>query len=173
MASADNTKPTCPVCNQADLVKTTQAAYNAGVARCAPPDLPTRNVSMMPYIGAGMVIVGIFVFLIIVFIGGMENNLPWQFQVGLAGATITCILVALFLSFLAFQRLGRGDVETTQRFPAWDRAMNKWRSLYYCSRDEVVFDPQTRKTLSDNELAEIRNAGERVESVQRQALASH
>ncbi len=59
MASAENQKPTCPICDQSDQVKTMEAAYDLGVARCAPPDMPTRKISMMKYIIFGGVTVGI------------------------------------------------------------------------------------------------------------------
>ena len=76
MASAESQKPICPVCQQTDQVKTMQAAYSTGVARCAPPDMPTRNISMMKPLVISGILVGICVFLIVTFIGGMENGVP-------------------------------------------------------------------------------------------------
>ena len=55
----------------------------------------------------------------------------------------------LVLSLIAFLRIVQGDNQTLQYLPAWDEAMENWRRLYYCRRDDVVFDPQTNKTLSD------------------------
>src|SRR5439155_11363960 len=69
MATAASQKPLCPVCHQADQVKTTQAAYDSGVAKCAPPDMPTRRVSMLRYIAISAVLVGVCIFLIIVLVG--------------------------------------------------------------------------------------------------------
>jgi len=171
MASAESQKPTCPVCNQADQVKTLQAAYDSGVARCAPPDMPTRNVSMIKLIGAGMLIVGICAFLIIVLIGGMEANMNELYASILVGVTLVCIVTALVLSFVAFQRVVRGDIETTVRFPAWDRAMERWRSLYYCARNDVVFNPQTNKVVGDEQLAALRSMDEK-EAATKSALAA-
>jgi hypothetical protein len=51
----------------------------------------------------------------------------------------------------------KGDNEATLRYPAWDRAMAAWRSLYYCGRDDVVFNPKTDAVLSDEELASMRS----------------
>ncbi len=163
MASAENaaqTQPTCPVCHQTDKVQTTQAAYNSGVALAAPPDMPVRQVSMMRTITGVAFLVGIFIFLIIVFIGGLENSFPWQLQLALAIATLVSIITALVVSYFAFQRVVRGDAETTQRLPAWDKAMTTWRALYYCGRDNVVFDPKTNKTISTDELTKLRAAGQ-------------
>src|SRR5947208_13141702 len=68
MASAASQKPLCPVCHQADQVKTTQAAYDSGVAKCAPPDMPTRRISMLRYIAISALLVGVGIFLIIVLV---------------------------------------------------------------------------------------------------------
>lgn len=156
MASAEHQLPACPVCNQSDQVKTTKAAYSSGAALAAPPDLPTREVAMTPYIGACMVLVGIFVFLVIVFIGGLEDGLPSYFMWPLVVLTILSILTALAVSYIAFQRVVSGDNEAALRFPAYDQAMNTWSRLYYCSRDTVVFDPQAQKTLSKEQIAALR-----------------
>ena len=172
MASAENSIPTCPVCHRSDLVKTTQAAYTSGVVRCAPPDMPTRNISMIPYIGACVVLIGILVFLIIVLVasGGMAASFMGIFL----SATIVCIIGVLAISFYAFQRVVQGDAETTLRFPAWDSAMATWRSLYYCSRDDVVFDPKACKVVTNEQLAALRASGEKAErTIQQSALASH
>lgn len=172
MASADNSTPTCPVCHRSDQVKTTRAAYSAGVARCAPPDMPTRNISMIPYIGAGVVLIGILVFLIITLVvsGGMAINVMGIFL----SATIVCIIGVLAISFYAFQRVVQGDAETTLQFPAWDSATATWRSLYYCSRDDIVFDPKANKVVTNDQLAALRASGEKVgQRVQHSALASH
>ena len=156
MASAESSLPTCPVCHQTDQVKTMQAAYTTGVARTAPPDMPTRNVSMLKYITACVFLVGICVFLIVTLIGGLENGLPQTFQLILVVITLLCIVTALVVSYYAFQRVVRGDAETTRLLPAWDRATARWRKLYYCSRDNVVFDPSTNQVVSDEELDSIR-----------------
>ena len=161
MASAENSIPTCPVCHRSDLVKTTQVAYTSGVARCAPPDMPTRNISMIPYIGAGVVLIGILVFLIIVLVasGGMTTSFMGIFL----GAAVVCIIGVLAVSFYAFQRVVQGDAETTLCFPAWDSAMVTWRSLYYCSRDDVVFNPKANKVVTNEQLAALRASGEKTE----------
>lgn len=172
MPSAENSIPTCPICHRSDLVKTTQAAYASGVSRCAPPEMPTRNISMMPYIGAGVVLIGILVFIItaIVVSGGMAASFMGIFL----SLAVVCIIGVLALSFYAFQRVVNGDVETTLQFPAWDRATATWRSLYYCSRDEVVFDPKAEKVVTNEQLAALHASSQRVEQrTQQSALASH
>ncbi len=155
MASAEKVKPSCPVCHKSDQVKATQAAYDSGVTRCAPPDMPTKNISMSSSIMFSMVLVGICVFLIIVFIGSEATMLP-ALQVLLLGVTLVSIVTALVLSYMAFQRVVHGDAEASLQFPAWDRAMATWKGLYYCSQDDLVFDPKTNKMFSEAQLATLR-----------------
>ncbi len=160
MVSTETEKPTCPVCHQADQVMTMSAAYDSGVPRCAPPDMPTRNVTMLPYILACGVLVGIFIFLIIVLIGGLEASFNAVWMVVLVGLTLISIVAALVTSYIAFQRVVKGDAEATERFPAWDRATAAWNKLMYCKRDDVVFDPEANKVVSNEAVAALRSMEE-------------
>lgn len=171
MASAESQKPTCPVCHQADQVKTMQAAYSTGVARCAPPDMPTRSVSMMKPITICGIAVGICIFLIITLIGGMESNFPAALQLTLAIITLLLIITTLFVSYNAFQNVIRGDNESALLYPAWDNATNAWNHLFYCSRNDIVFDPKTNTEVSNNQLNSIRESVTKV--IQQELQAAH
>src|SRR5437667_4392750 len=98
MASAANQKPTCPICDQSDHVKTMQAAYDAGVGRCAPPDMPTRKIPMMKYIISGGLTVGICVFLVIVLIGS-EASIGSIAQWVIVALTFISVVTALVISY--------------------------------------------------------------------------
>lgn len=157
MASVQSQKPTCPVCNQADKVKTMQAAYDAGVEQCAPPEVPAKNVSMAKTIITCIVLVAICIFFVIVLIGGMEANLDSTLMTILVLLTFCIIVLALVLSFRSFQQIVKGDNEANLRLPAWESAMEEWQQLYYCARDKAVFDPHKDKTISASELARLRD----------------
>ena len=150
MASSPSQKPLCPVCHRADQVKKLQAAYEAGVERLSPPSMPTGTISMLRYMLVAMLLVGIGVFFIFVLIGsggiGDTGNL---IQVIL---TLLAIVVALVLSLVAFLRVVRGDIDSQQYLPAYDKAMENYSRLYYCARDNVVFDPQTNDIVTDAAL---------------------
>ncbi|GER87432.1 hypothetical protein KDW_15940 [Dictyobacter vulcani] len=150
-----------------------QAAYSSGVARCAPPDMPTRNVSMMKPIVICGVLVGMCIFLIITLIGGMESGLPAYVQLGLVIITLILIVSSLVTSYMAFQRIVKGDDETTVLFPAWDKATSQWKSLSYCSRDDVVFDPKTNSKVSDQQLATLRASATQELKGELQAAVQH
>jgi hypothetical protein len=159
MASVESQKPACPVCHQSDEVKTMQAAFDSGVVRAAPPDMPTRNVSMMPTILSCVILVALCVFFIIVLIGS-ESDIGIVPELILIGVTLISIVTALVLSYVAFQRVVSGDNEATLRFPTWDRAVAAWKKLYYCSRDDVVFDPEKNQVVSEETLAALRSMEE-------------
>jgi hypothetical protein len=155
MVSSERQRPICPECRRSDQVKTTRAAYNSGVALAAPPDLPTKQVLMLPYVSACIVLIGLFVFFIIVSLGGTDNNLPALFLWSTFVLALLSIIATLVVSYLAFQRVVRGDNEASLRFSAYDQAMNTWSHLYYCSRDKVVFDPEVQRALSKEDVTRL------------------
>lgn len=156
MESAESQKPVCPVCHQADKVKTLQAAYNQGLERFAPPPLPGKTVSMLRYMVVSMLIVGICIFFIIVLVGSESFGPAFSWgELALVLLTLTCIVAALILSYVAFTKVVHGDMEAQQRYAAWDSAMQNWNRLRYCARDDVVFDPQTGKTVSQETLSSL------------------
>src|SRR2546425_2423488 len=156
MVSAEAQKPLCPVCHQADKVKTLQAAYNEGLERFAPPPMPGKTVSMLRYMVGSMLIIGICIFFILVLVGSESfgQTFSWA-ELALVLLTLTAIVTGLILSYVAFTKVVNGDMEAQKRYAAWDRAMQNWNRLRYCSRDDVVFDPQTGETIAPETLASL------------------
>ena len=141
----------CPVCQQTDQVMPLQVAYETGAEQSfAPPPMPVAKVGMMKpiVVGFGLVFVGSFIILTFATVGGY-GSWPQSVQIVLVVLVIAAIVTTLILSLVAFLRVVRGDNQTLQYLPAWDEAMENWRRHYYCRRDNVVFDPQTNKTLTD------------------------
>lgn len=173
MESAEAQKPVCPVCHQADKVKTLQAAYNEGLERFAPPPMPGKTVSMLRYMVVSMLIVGICIFFIIVLVGSESFGPAFSWgELALVLLTLTCIVIALILSYVAFTKVVHGDMEAQTRYDAWDRAMQNWNRLRYCARDDVVFDPQTGKTVSQEALSSLLSTDAREEGQVAQSSAS-
>lgn len=142
--------PPCPVCQQTDQVMRLPVAYEAGLTRFGPPAMPVARVSMMRSIIVGFALVTVGVFFILIWSGvGGYGGWPLPVQILQVVLTLAAIVTALVLSLLAFLRVVRGDLQSQKYLPAWDQAMENWRRLYYCKRDNVVFDPQTNKVLSD------------------------
>ena len=157
MVPTDATKkPICPVCHKADAVKKLQAAYDEGITRFAPPPMPTKTVPVLKYMIFSVLIVAVCVFAIIIFVGsesfGQSFSIP---ELLLVLLTLVCIVAVLALSFVVFNKLVQGDNEASQRYPEWDRAVENWDRLRYCSRDDIVFDPQTGKVVSEEALSSL------------------
>jgi hypothetical protein len=166
----------CPVCQQTDQVLPLQVAYETGAEqRFAPPPMPVSKVGMMKpiIVGFGLVFVGSFIILTFATVGGY-GSWPQPIQIALVVLVIAGIVTTLILSFLAFQRVVKGDNQTLQYLPAWDEAMEIWRRLSYCRRDDVVFDPLTNKTLSDAAVKSMLTVNMSVPAQHtQQAAASH
>jgi hypothetical protein len=166
----------CPVCQQTDQVLPLQVAYETGAEqRFAPPPMPVSKVGMMKFVivGFGLVFVGSFIILTFATVGGY-GSWPQPVQIVLVVLVIAGIVTTLILSLVAFLRVVRGDNQTLQYLPAWDEAMEIWRRLYYCRRDDVVFDPQTNKTLSDAAVKSLLTVNMSApEQHTQQAAASH
>jgi hypothetical protein len=148
----------CPVCHQADQVMTVPKAYERGVARLAPPTMPVAKVGMMGYVLIAAALVGFGSFFIFVFSGtafGNDSSPTSPVQLVQVIITIIAIVVALVLSLIALLRVVSGDAKTQKYLPAYDEALEKWNKLAYCKRDDVVFDPQTNKTISDAALRDM------------------
>ena len=153
MASSQVQTVLCPVCHQADEVKKAPAAYQSGVVRLAPPKEPIAHVGMIRYIIVAFALVGVGVFFILIWsVTDWFRTWPVAVEIVQVALTIIAIVAALVISFIAFQRVVQGDLQTQKLLPAYDEAMEKWRNLYYCKRDNVVFDPQTNKTIADGAL---------------------
>ncbi len=101
-----------------------------------------------------MLIVGLCIFFVIVLIG--SESFGYGFSIGelvLVLLTLTCIVTALVLSYLAFTKVVKGDQEVQKLYPGYDRAIAEYNRLRYCSRDDVIFDPENGKTITEEALA--------------------
>lgn len=165
MVSSRRQLSPCPVCNRADQVKKMQTAYDAGELHIAPPPMPESQATMIRYIITGMVLVGIGVFLILIMVSTTGLELVQLI------ITMLIIISALVLSFMAIRHIGKGDEEARRRYPIWDLAMANWHRLLYCSRDKVVFDPQSNKALSDSSTRDLLDM-DKIEGTQGMQLAT-
>lgn len=139
----------CPVCHQTDQVKLMQTAYKEGEISIAPPLMPESHASLVTYISAGAVLVGVAVFLSIVILA--TNVFSWLQMI----LTLACIAAALVLSFLGIRHVSRSDEEARRRYPLWDQAMATWACLRFCARDQVVFDQEHSQVLDGAAVAAL------------------
>src|SRR5579884_992088 len=148
MAATMGQKPVCPVDKNAKVIRLS-AAYQSGMVPYGPPAMPGKKITMIQFISIGVVVVGICVFLILVFVGsesfgpGFE---PWELV--LVVLSLLGIIATLVLSFFAFTRVMRGDLAAQKHYGAWDSAT----AIYNRPQDNVIFDPQTNKVVSPQQL---------------------
>jgi amino acid transporter len=176
MVTTPAQKVLCPVCHQADQVKNVATAYESGVSRLAPPTMPVAHVGMMKFVIVGFALVGVGVFFILVLSGtNGYGSWPLAIQIVQVVITILAICAALALSLVALLRVVRGDMNSQKLLPAYDEALENWRRLYYCKRDDAVFDPQTNKTISDASLKSLISIDENIHHMEQtqQTAVSH
>ncbi|HLI08484.1 MAG TPA: hypothetical protein VKV40_18120 [Ktedonobacteraceae bacterium] len=162
MAANIGQKPVCPVDRNAKVIRLS-AAYQSGLVPYGPPVMPGKKITMIQFISIGVVVVGLAVFLILVFIGS-ESFGPGFVPIELVLVILALlgIIGTLILSFFAFTRITRGDLEAQKEYGAWDSATAIYNRLYYCPQDNIIFDPQTNKVVPPQQLNNL------IESVQQQ-----
>jgi hypothetical protein len=159
MASTETQKPQCPICRKTDQVKTLEAAHNQGKERLAPPPLPGKPISIARYMAFSMLLVGLFIFFILVLVGSESFGQGFDFfELALVLGALVSIIAALLLSVAAFTVVGRNDQESSKQYPEWERGMAYWGRLRYCARDNVIFDPQTGSTIAEEKLSSLVSA---------------
>jgi hypothetical protein len=176
MVTTPAQKVLCPVCHQADQVKKVPDAYESGVTRLAPPAMPVANVGMMKFVIVGFALVAVGVFFILILSGtNGYGSWPTAVQIIQAVITILAICTALALSLIALLRVVRGDMKSQKLLPAYDEALENWRRLYYCKREDIVFDPQTNKIISDASLKSLISIEENLQHMEQtqRAAVSH
>jgi len=73
-----------------------------------------------------------------------------------AGVLLGAISAGLF--YLGYSRTKRQQKENQTQLPVrlaeWERAMRRWRELYYCRRDHGVFEPAEGRFVPIGEMAD-------------------
>ncbi len=46
----------------------------------------------------------------------------------------------------------RRAVKVVDQMPKWEMAMVRWNNLYYCARDDGIFDPEENIFVSTNQM---------------------
>jgi len=73
--------------------------------------------------------------------------------------SLLVFLIALRLLYRERRMIRRAKAQLPARMQAWEQAMNRWAGLYYCSRDDIVFDPETGESCHPADLHEFLYAG--------------
>ncbi len=88
---------------------------------------------------------------------GQAANMPVVVIMISVGLGILAASVVGFVLLLIADRYrkSRGETRYALEKPAWDMAMQRWNRLYYCHRDGIVFDSETRETTQPQAIRQF------------------
>lgn len=168
----------CPMCGKDDQIQKVNAIFTTGVSvksetqvshrlrgdrttevesvsvtglagRIRPPERPD-----VPFYASQRVLVGIIGLFVpiwlcgpLAFSRGFNDRGPNGIVLGLM-----CV-VPLAVLFLIVNAIENKKLEP--KLKAWGALRDKWLSLYYCYRDDVVFDPSTGVHVSPERINEL------------------
>jgi hypothetical protein len=106
------------------------------------------------YIYLGLVVIGILLFIYWGMVGDeVLRNL--QDYLSLTLCSIFFGAIGLIPYFLIKKKINVDQNKYLKYKPKWENAMRNWQRLYYCGRDDIVFDPTTKIYGNSGELNNI------------------
>lgn len=161
--------PRCPQCRRMDAIQKVSAIVQGGVSttnvnyesshglykvsttatgesrtilaqRLAPPPKPEGESTPDMYLAA----FGILVLTGLVF---------WiTSSAGIGPACISAFIVFMLLAIPgAIWEQGKAKARLNAKLPTWEQAIKNWNRLYYCARDDIVFDPENNSFASSSQ----------------------
>ncbi len=172
----------CPECGKDDMVQKVSAIYSDGVStisyqqpvaiqtksgafygnidktavnstalarRLAPPPMPKE-----PGPSSGCVVVSLIV--------GLITALYISISLGLEEGVLSYILFSAVAFFIPMGLLGMYYKPALKEhkeklMPEWAKARQKWLELYYCSRNDCVFNPDTSESVPPEKMSTLLN----------------
>lgn len=141
----------CPKCGKVDelssvfeLVSNTQDEELA--KRLGPPPEPASPMQPISMMNEGLGCLGALFF-------GGAFFLSITYTSVLAAAifgVFTLLFTAAFI--LTIIRMLRARNKLKEILPDWEQKMERWEQLYYCSRDAIVFNPETGEQAPTDEM---------------------
>lgn len=119
--------------------------------------LVALGIFMAGYLGVFIGLGGLFLAVPMLLLMGGEIFFP----LGILSAPcfLGTAIVGLGLGFLIFHAKSKHDKKERERVaheePLWREAMKRWERLYYCQRDDIVFDPEMRDTCQPQAIREF------------------
>ena len=112
--------------------------------KLSPPLHPTAPDRLVPF---GIVALGVFVLIwSVIFL--VTATAVWSPML-LAGASLVALGAVIFTKQNANQEV------YNQLVKSWEESMRSWERLYYCTRDDCVFDPVTRRSVPLDEMVRL------------------
>ncbi len=174
----------CPQCGKDDMIQKVSAIYSAGIAsgsysgpsagvaigsgkpalvggyatvhgtnqtalssKLSPPSKPTRRLPPEALIAILLIVIACPV------ITYREEALRFPVQSSIIG--VTGILLLALIIPVGYRQEKRLFQQTEEKIRQWEQAITQWDQLYYCARNDCVFDPATGKAVSPERLSEL------------------
>lgn len=115
--------------------------------RLAPPPQPSAEGTHVTLICAAIAFLCIGSLL---FIRGFVNSDEESFGIITGGLALFSIGIAI--CGISYNAVKEGKREAKLRISQWEKAMTRWNELYFCARDDGVFDPNERKFISTSQM---------------------
>jgi hypothetical protein len=142
----------CPKCDHSDQIRKLSAIErdDAGtqtshlvtqLARPRKPQVKASNFTTFLIIGA-----------VILCLGLNSLNARRSVGVGPGGFGVVAVIVGLIIFAVALSSNFAEAKKTRSELPAWKNAMGRWEKLYYCARDDIIFDEDDLKPMSVEEM---------------------
>ena len=141
----------CPICGKEDnLVRVPDLMMNsqdnALLEKLKPPPDPATQLPSINMQNEGLGCLGGLFF-------GAAFLLSVIYSSGLAAAIFGGFTLLITISLiLTFIKMLKARSQLKEITPIWEQKMEKWERLYYCSKDQVVFDPKTGKNVPIDEV---------------------
>jgi hypothetical protein len=123
-------------------ISQTQLAEKLGLSK-EPPEVNTRNMFSVDYI---------FPILFLAAVSGFCSTFAMMgldFSLTAFGVIFTIVLIIGLVSIPQTKK------KAAERRLAWERQRSNWLELYYCHRDDCVFDPRTNKYTSPEGMSRL------------------
>jgi len=179
----------CPKCEKDDKIQKVSAIYAAGVTktnyqqpvsvqtengtiygnldkvavnytelakRLAPPEKPEVGYNLNS-LGCGfLVMIAVFSFIALMITGDGNNPLILVFGLG----------IPLVISFLLYKFIFKpSDLRYEEKMKQWNIDQRNWSELYFCSRDDCVFNPSEGIAVAPEKMNILLHVGDSPEPV--------
>ena len=158
----------CPKCRKDDMIQKVSSIYSSGIAsgttygisqtalsrQLAPPDKPSVPGSTSAILASIALVwvalsCGGCALLGAVEGGGLTGDAPGFLLIALLAGGVG---VAMLTSTNSNTR--RNTAKVAAEMPRWEKAMHRWNDLYYCARDDGVFNSTENEFVSIQYLRE-------------------
>lgn len=175
----------CPICAKDDKIQKVNSIYSAGTSaksevqvshrvrgervtevaalsqtglasRISPPERPELPFYASPTLlgGIGSLMTAIYFCGPWIVLVNQPRSLYSGPQSSPSGLGLALMFgIPLILIWFVLNRIGRKQI--APKLKVWELLRDKWLTLYYCSRDDVVFDPTSNQYASPEEISKL------------------